>query len=60
MKKKNYYTIGLLNINLDPWLVNYPIISFFDNFLTQNFFLKFLISINKLVFFSKFFLFKKL
>lgn len=60
MKKKNYFSIGLVNVNLDPWLVSYPIISFFDNFITQSFFFKFMISINKIVYYSKFFLFKNL
>jgi hypothetical protein len=60
MKKNNAFTIGLININLSPWIISYPIITFFDNYITQFFFFKFIISINKLVIYSKFFLFKKI
>jgi len=60
MRKNNHYTIGLVNVNLNPWIVSYPIISFFDSFITQSFFFKFLITINKLVMYSKFTNFKNL
>jgi len=58
MRKNNYYTIGLVNVNLNPWIVSYPIVSFFDSFITQSFFFKFLITINKLVNYTKFNFFK--
>lgn len=60
MRKNNYYTIGLVNVNLNPWIVSYPIISFFDSFITQSFFFKFLITTNKLVNYTKFNFFKKI
>ncbi len=60
INKKNFYSIGLVNINLDPWLVTYPIISFFENFLTQLFFFKLLIFIEKKVLLQKHIFFKNL
>jgi len=47
IKKKYFYSIGLVNINMDPWSVTYPIISFFESFLTQLFFFKLLIFIER-------------
>ena len=60
LKKKNFYTIGLVNINLDPWIVNYPLISFFENFLVQSFFFKFITYISKRVMFTQYHYFKKI
>ena len=60
ISKKNFYSIGLVNINLDPWLVSYPIITFFENFLTQLFFFKLLIFIEKKVLLQKHLLFKNM
>jgi len=60
IKKKNYYSIGLVNVDLDPWLVNYPIISFFESFLTQLFFFKLLIFIERRSIFLKHNIFKNL
>lgn len=60
IKKKNFYSIGLIDANLDPWLVSYPIISFFESFLTQLFFFKFLIFIEKRTIFLKYNLFKNM
>ena len=54
MQKNNGYTIGLINFNLNPWLVSYPIISFLENFLVQLFFFKFIIFIEKHVILFKF------
>lgn len=58
MKKKNMYTVGLLNINLDPWIISYPLISFFDSFLTQLFFFKILIFIERKSLLMKYIFFK--
>ena len=60
MKKKNSYTVGLVNVNLNPWIISYPIISFFDSFISQSLFFKFIIIIKKLVFLKKFIFLKKL
>lgn len=60
IKKKKYYSIGLININLDPWLVTYPIISFFESFLTQLFFFKLLIFIERKSIFLKYNIFKNM
>lgn len=60
LKKKSIYTLGLVNINLNPWLVDYPLISFFENFLIQSFFFKLIIYINKKVLFDNYKYFKKI
>lgn len=60
ISKKKFYSIGLVNINLNPWVVSYPIITFFENFLTQSFFFKFLIFIEKKVLFQKYIYFKNI
>lgn len=59
-KKNNYYTLGLVNANNDPKLVCYPIISFFESYLTQSLFFKFLIYSNKYALFLRFSNFKKI
>jgi hypothetical protein len=41
IRKKKLYSIGLVSINLDPWIVTYPIIGFFDSYVSQFFFLNF-------------------
>ncbi len=56
--KKNFFSIGLIDGSLNPWLVTYPIVSFFENFLIQLFFFKFLIFIEKKVLITKYFLYK--
>ena len=60
LNKKKLYSIGLINVNLDPWLVSYPIITFFESYLTQMFFFKLLIFIEKKVLFEKYFFFKNI
>ena len=60
LKKKNLYSVGLVNVILDPWLVSYPIITFFESFLTQIFFFKFLIFIQKHVLLFKHNFFKNI
>lgn len=60
LKKKKYFSIGLINATLDPWLVSYPILSFFESFVTQSFFFKLLIFIQKQVFYFKYFYYKTL
>jgi hypothetical protein len=60
IKKKNLYSIGLINLELNPWLVDYPILNFFESFLTQLFFFKLLIFIERRVIFFKHNLFKNL
>lgn len=56
--KKNLYTIGLVNVNLNPWIVSYPIISFFESYIIQLFFFKFLIFIEKKVLFTKYLMYR--
>lgn len=58
ISKKKIYSIGLINVNVNPWLVEYPIISFFDSYITQLFFYKLLIFINKQALFFKYNQFK--
>jgi len=60
LKKNNYYTIGLVNGFLNPWLVSYPVITLFENFLVQFFFIKLLVLIQKNSLFFKYNLFKKI
>lgn len=43
LNKHKFYSIGLVNANMSPWIVSYPIISFFDSYITQLFFFKILI-----------------
>ena len=31
LKKKQHYTIGLINFNINPWLVSYPLLIFFES-----------------------------
>ena len=59
-KRHDYYTVGLININISPWLISYPIISFFDNFLIQLFFIKLLIYLQKQVLLIKYKFFLKI
>lgn len=60
INKKNFYSIGLVNVNLDPWIVTYPIVTFFENFLTQMFFFKILIFIERKVLLEKYVFFKRI
>jgi hypothetical protein len=58
-KKNNIYTFGLIPFNLNPWIVNYafPILNL--SLLTQYFFLKILLLIQKNSLLYKFNLLKK-
>lgn len=58
LKKKNLYTIGLIDVNTQPWIVTYPILTFFESYLTQSFFFKFLLFIDRQVLHLKFNTFK--
>ncbi len=60
LKRRNCYTIGLINFNINPWLVSYPLLSFFENFLIQSFFFKFVIFIQKKALLEQYYLFKKI
>lgn len=60
ISKKKYYSIGLVNANVNPWLVTYPIVSFFESFVTQLFFLKLLLYIQKQAVYDKHVYFKNL
>lgn len=60
IRKKRYYTVGLVNTNLSPWLVTYPIISFFESLVTQLFFFKLLLLIQKQTIYTKFLYLKNL
>lgn len=60
LKKKNLYSVGLISINLNPWLIDYPIITFFENYITQLFFFKLMIFIQRQVFMIRFFDYKNI
>lgn len=47
-RKSGCYTIGLVGVDSDPWLVSYPIVGFFESTVTQLFFFKLLNFINRL------------
>lgn len=57
-KKSHCYTIGLINGNINPWLVDYPILVFSDNLLVQLFFLKLLVMLNKITCYKKYIFYK--
>lgn len=59
LKKNNNFTLGLVNFYDSPWVVSYPIITLFDNYLVQSFFFKLLIYLQKQALFLKFTNFKK-
>lgn len=59
LKKNNCYTVGLINVFLNPWLVSFPIITLFENFLVQLFFLKLIIFIQKNCLFLQYVFFKQ-
>ena len=59
--KKNYfYTIGLITLNINPWVVSYPIIASSNSYLNQIFFLQALVYSQKRSFLLQFFFFKKI
>lgn len=60
LKKNFYFTISLLGLNENPFLVDYPIFAFFENHLIQLFFLKILLFLEKHSQLLKFTFFKKL
>ncbi len=60
LKNLQYYLIGLVPINMSPWLIDYPIIIFFNSFLIQLFFFKLLIFVKKNILFKNYFFFKKI
>jgi hypothetical protein len=53
------YTIGLVDMNTNPWIVDYPVLMIFNNFLFQLYFFKLLIFFKKIVFLKKYYFFKK-
>lgn len=59
IKKKHYYSVGLIDVNTSPWLVSYPIMAFFESFLSQSFFFKLLLFIERQVFLIKYNFLKK-
>lgn len=53
--RKNYFfTIGLINIFINPWLVDYPFFIFSDSYISQLFFFKLLIFLCKKSLYLKF------
>lgn len=60
LKKNRNFTLGLVNVNDNPNVVSYPIISFFDSYLVQLFFFKLIFYIKKQVYFLKYIYFKKI
>jgi len=59
IRKKKLYSIGLVSLNAEPWVVTYPIIGFFDSYVTQFFFFKLLISEEKKARFAYYLHFRK-
>jgi len=59
-KKFMFYTIGLISLNISPWLVSYPILASSNSFLNQIFFLQALSYAQKKSFFLQFHYFKKI
>ena len=59
-KKHFFYTIGLSSISVNPWILDYPIVSFVNSYLIQFFFIKLLIYIQKQSLMLKFFFLKKI
>lgn len=59
-KKNKFYTIGLVSLNINPWIVNYPIIASSNSYLNQIFFLQSLVYSQKKSFLLQFFFFKKI
>lgn len=47
LKKSYFFTIGLIHVNEDPFFLEYPIVAFFNNYLIQSFFIKFIFFIQK-------------
>jgi hypothetical protein len=60
MRRKKYYSLGLVSSNVDPWIVTYPIVCFSENLLIQLFFFKLLILIQRQALLLKFNYFKVL
>lgn len=58
--KHSYFTIGLTPSTMDPFLMSYPIIIFYDSYQIQLFFLKILNYLNNQNLLHKFLLFKKI
>lgn len=40
IRRCKIYTIGLVGVNLTPWIVDYPVLSFYDGFSAQAMFIK--------------------
>ena len=59
-KKNNFYTIGLVTLNVNPWIVTYPVFASSNSYLNQIFFLQSLVYTQKKAFLLQFFFFKKL
>lgn len=59
-RKTLSYTIGLVNVSQNPWIVSYPILTFADNYLNQLFFFKLIFYLSKQALKFKFFFFKKI
>jgi len=60
LKSNDCYTIGLINLNDNPWLVSYPIISFYDSYLIQLFFFKLITYIRRQSLFLKYIYYRKI
>lgn len=58
--RHNFFTLGVVNSTLDPWLVSYAIPGLLNNFFTQFFFLKILMTINQFAAKTKYEFYKKL
>jgi hypothetical protein len=59
-KKFNFFTIGLIPANLNPWLVSFAIPVFSNNFLNQFFFFKFFFIAYKKSLFEKYLFYLKI
>jgi hypothetical protein len=54
-----FYTIGLTPINVNPWIVNYPVPVVQNHYLMQLFFFKILMFVKKNSLLNKYFFYKK-
>jgi hypothetical protein len=59
-KKKQLYTVGLIPLNVNPWLVTYPVFASSNNYLNQIFFLQTVIYSQKKALYLHFCFFKKI
>jgi len=47
LRKNNYLTFSLIFSNLNPWLVDYPLVTFSDNYIFESLFIKLILFIKR-------------